>query len=452
MYRLRRKKMRNHLRLISILILSALPLGAAELPIVTLEEALAAAEKDSIQLEDAAIRLNQAIRRQDAIMTTYMPTISLSASVSTDIPFQDTGESLAGYSGLSYSLGANASFSFDGSMIKDGERRRLAKEGASLTYQTTRSGFESSIIEGYWGLAAADLSIESARIAAEDARRQYDSSLEMYRRGMMDELTLYQTELALQQAELQLKTLEDSRDELMEAFKDSTGIEEDFRTEELPEPVLLALPDPAEIFSEFSEGTLAIRSARNALEVARNDESSTRLSLYVPTLTASVRYSYSGRHDRDWNYSAAANGLNGSLSLSIPVSSYLPSSAADVQAKEASDAVSLASLALQDANDSLLSSIRSYSMRIGQAEDTLKMAARTERTAAKTYELAQESFNAGLMSANDLASARSSQLSARMSLLSSRLDHLLASYDLSYAINISLGDLQERYAYTEENL
>ena len=443
--------MRIHPRLISILLLSALPLCAAELPVVTLEEALTAAEENSIQLEEAAVRLNQAIRRQDAVLTTYMPTLSLSASVSTDVPFQDIGGNPPGYSGLSYSLGANASFTFDGSMIKDRENRRLAKEGASLEYQTTRSGFEGTIIEGYWGLAAADLSIESARIAAEDAQRQYDSALEMYRRGMMDELTLYQTELALQQAELQLKTLENSRDELMEAFKDSTGIEEDFRTEELPEPVLLALPAPAEIFSEFSENTLAIRRARNALESARTTESDARLSLYVPTLTASVRYSYGGRHDRAWNYATTANGLNGSISVSLPVSSLLPSSAADIQIKEAEDAVSLASLALQDANDSLLSEIRSYSMRIGQAEDTLRMAARTESTAAKTYELAQESFNAGLMSANDLASARSSQLSAEMSLLSSRLDHLLASYDLSYAINISLSDLQQRYAYTEEN-
>ena len=102
--------MRIHPRLISILLLSALPLCAAELPVVTLEEALTAAEENSIQLEEAAVRLNQAIRRQDAIMTTYMPTLSLSASVSTDVPFQDIGGNPLGYSGLSYSLGANASF------------------------------------------------------------------------------------------------------------------------------------------------------------------------------------------------------------------------------------------------------------------------------------------------------------------------------------------------------
>ena len=444
--------MRFPSRIILTILLAMLPLSAAELPMITLEEALAAAEENSIQLESASVQLGQAMRRQNAVMSTFMPNISLGASVSTSIPLQDIAPTKAGFAGLNYSVNANVTFPFTGSMIKDGETRRIAKEQAALDYQTKYVAFEQDLISAYWGLAAADLSIEAAQISVENARRQYDSTSEMYQKGMIDELSLLQSELALGQMELNLKILEDSKEQLTAAFRESTGIAGDFRTEDLPEPVLLSLPAPEELFAEYSENSLSVQSARNSLESAKNSETSTKLATYVPSISASIGYSYGGAHDRSWNYATRTNGLSGSVSVSIPVSSMIPSSSTGLAIQDLSDAVTLASIALESTNDALLASIRSQTMTIAQAEATLKMAERNLETAERTYSLAEEEYAAGLMSANDLASARSSLLSAQMNILNARLDHLNASYDLAYTINISLDDLRERFAVNEENL
>ena len=252
--------------------------------------------------------------------------------------------------------------------------------------------------------------------------------------------------LAMYDAQLSLKNLEDSKDQLMAEFRTMTGIEGAFTTEELPEPVLLSLPSAEEIFAEFGENSIDVQSARNALQSARNAETTAKLSAYVPTLTASVGYSYSGAHSESWDYSTTGNGLTGSVRMSLPISGMIPTSQTDITIKERKDDVTLASLSLQGAKDTLLADIRSYVMGIDQAEKSLAIAERSRAAAARTDELAQEAFQAGLMSADDASDARTKLLNAEMSLLSARLTHLLESYNLAAAINIPLSDLQARYA------
>ena len=436
--------MRTPLRLISILLLAALPLAAENLPVLTLEEALSSAEETNIQLEMAEVELEQKLRSADAVMATFMPDISLNANVSTSVGFKP--QASTGFSGLNYSIGADVTFPFRGSMITDRKTRNIQKESAVLGYETSRVTLEKGIITGYWGLAAADLSIQAAELSYDSAKRQYDSSRKMYESGMVDELTLSQAELSLYDAELQLKTLIDSKDQLMSEFRTMTGIEGDFTTEPLPEPVLLDLPSASSIFEEYSEGSIAVKSARNALSSAKNAETTQKLSAYVPSLTAAVGYSYSGAHDRDWNYNTSGNGLSGRINLSLPISALVPTSSEDIAIKEAGDNVTLAALSLQSTKDTLLYDIQSYVMSIEQAEKSLELAEKSKSAAERTNALAEEAFQAGLMSADDASDNRNRLLSAEMNLLSARLTHLLQSYNLASAINIPLSDLQARYA------
>lgn len=439
--------MRTPWRLIPALLLASLSLAAGNVPVITLEEALSSAEETNIDLEKAGVELRQKLRSADAVMSTFMPDISLSASVSTSASFQSfPPDTEPGFSGLRYSAGADISFPFSGSMITDGKTRDLTREGASLTYEKARATLSLGIITGYWGLATADLSIKAAELSYDAAARQYASAEEMYRSGMTDELSLSQAELAMYDAQLSLKNLEDSKDQLMAEFRTMTGIEGAFTTEELPEPVLLSLPSAEEIFAEFGENSIDVQSARNALQSARNAETTAKLSAYVPTLTASVGYSYSGAHSESWDYSTTGNGLTGSVRMSLPISGMIPTSQTDITIKERKDDVTLASLSLQGAKDTLLADIRSYVMGIDQAEKSLAIAERSRAAAARTDELAQEAFQAGLMSADDASDARTKLLNAEMSLLSARLTHLLESYNLAAAINIPLSDLQARYA------
>ena len=226
---------------ILVLLVLMLPLGAEELPVITLDKAIASAEENNIALKQAAIALNQTIRNQNNYVSTYLPTFGLSASAETGATFPNDGALTATdttrFNGFDVNLGAAVSFSYtlNGSRITDGASRRLAKESATITYESAAEDLESGIISAYWNLAALDIAVSNAELSCEDAKASYDSVLEMYNSGIADTLTLSQAELALNQAEYTLQTYKDQKALALASFRSMTGLEGDFQTEPLPE-------------------------------------------------------------------------------------------------------------------------------------------------------------------------------------------------------------------------
>ncbi len=449
----------------SFLIIAAaflLPLHAEDLQTLTLEEAVSSAEDMSIPLQQAALTLQMALRNQDAVMTTFMPDLAITAGASTGVSFPGTSATGIGqidspmFNGLSVNAGVSASFTFNGTMITDARTRELAKESASLQYQTTWTSLRSAITEAYWNLAAADISIDNAKLLLEDAQSSYDSVSEMYENGLADELTLRQTELALKQAELQVRTLEDSKTLLMSAFRNTTGIDFDFTTSELPEPVILSFPAPEDIMAEYSEGSLEIRSARNQLESAKNAADTARMGSYFPILTAQVGYSYTGSgfqyYKDNWtDYSNKTNAITGSVNVTIPLSAILPGSEENMAIKDAEDSAKMSALSLQDAKNTYLEDIKQCIITIGQNQSNMLLQQDAVDSAQRSYELSEDAFDAGMMTATDLASARNKLLSEQMSLTSIKLDHLISCYDLADKLNIELTELQTVFAADREN-
>ena len=151
--------MRNVFTFLLSLALFLAPVAAAdELPVITLDEALESAEASSISLQQARILLEQTMRNQNAVMTTFMPDLTLTAGLSTGATFPGnvslssgmTPSTTTEFSGLNVSAGLSASFSFNGTMITDAETRRIAKEGASLTYASSYRQVSNSITDTYW--------------------------------------------------------------------------------------------------------------------------------------------------------------------------------------------------------------------------------------------------------------------------------------------------------------
>ena len=446
---------------ILILMMCIVPLGADELPTITLDEAIAAAAENNLDLQKAGIALNQAIRKQNSLMTTYMPTIGISGSASTGASFPGSmttdPEKLypiertdTAFDGISFSAGANASFTFAGNMITDGELRALQKESASITYRSTYNSTVLGILNDYWTLAADDLDIETQRIALEDAETSYNSVREMYESGMATELTLSQAEQQYEAQKLNVMTAENTKALDMIAFRAETGIETDFRTEELPETIYLSLPAASELFDEYSDSSIAIQTYTNALNLRKNAESTYTMTQYVPTLTASIAYSYAGGFDDSWDYSNSAHGLSGSVAVNIPISSYIPGSSADVNRKDAGDETRKAALDLQNAKDTYLQTIETMKTTLEQLQQSIGMSERMRDLYKKTYDLAKESFDAGLMSADDLSSARNDYLTAEMSLTDLRVTHLTTSASFADTLGITLQELQEKYGVTPE--
>lgn len=433
--------------LVGVFLLVLSPVVATDRPTITLRQALNAAIENNIDLSIAQVQLQQTLRTQNATASTYMPSFSLTGGIS-------TGGSLIGgtFSGLSANASAGISMSFNGSMITDSTTRSLAKESANLSYQQTYGTLEDNITSSYWNLAANDNAVEEARLSLDQANRQMEIAQQQYDNGLVPQLTVVQARLSVSQAEIQLKQLQDSRNLALSAFRALTGITEtDFTLEELPATVELSLPDAQQLYLEYVASGTKVRSLQNSVAQATNDSKTTKLSSRVPTVSVSGSWGLSGSLvEGNSTVSQATSGLSDtasvSVSVSVPLSSYISGTSQNLSIKNSEDAITTAQLQLQAGQQTLLQSIESAVINITQQQESLRMKQQNMETTQYSYDLSLEAFEAGLLSSQELETARTSLLNAQIDILSSQLSHLLSCYELASLLEIDLTTLQTRYS------
>lgn len=432
--------------LFAVFLLATTTITAAEAPTITLRQALDAATENNIDLSIAQIQLQQSLRTQNSA-TAFLPSISLSGGVS-------TGGSLIGgtFSGVSANISTGISMNFSGSMLTDSTTRSLAKENANLTYQKTYSSLEASVVSYYWNLAANINAVETSRLSLEQAKQQLETAKQQYDNGVASQLTVAQAQLAVSEAELQVRQMEDSKNLAITSLKAVTGITEtDFSLEPLPETIELALPDAQRLYAEYASNSTTIKSLQNAVDQAVNDSKTQKLSSRVPTVGVSASWNLSGNLvDGNVSNNSTAKALSDnasvSVSVSVPLSSYIPGTTQNLAIKDTEDAVTIAQLKLQAGQDSMLQSIENSIATITQQQESLRLKEQNLETAQYTYDLSVEAFEAGLLSNQDLEASRTSLLNAEIEVLSGRLSHLLNCYDLASLLETDLDTLQTRYA------
>lgn len=431
-----------------LLVLTALtPLAAADKPTITLKQALDSASANNIDLSIAKVKLQQTLRTQNATASTYMPSFSLTGGLS-------TGGSLIGgtFSGLSASASAGVSMSFNGSMITDSTTRSLAKEGANLSYQQTSNTLEDSVVSAYWNLVANDHAVAQAELSLQDAQQQLQVTQERYDNGLEPQLTVAQATLSVSQAQIQLKQYEDSRALALTSFRAMTGITEtDFALEELPDTIELSLPDAQRLYKEYSSGSTTVRTLQNSVAQAQNDSETTKLSNRVPTVSVSGSWGLSGTIVNGTTTTTQQNSgtkdtATVSVSVSVPLSSYISGTTQNLAIKDSEDAVTTAQLQLQSGQESLLQSIEQAAITITQQQENLRLKQQNLETAQYSYDLSVEAFEAGLLTNQELETSRTSLLNAKIDILSTRLNHLLNCYDLASLLEIDLLTLQNKYS------
>lgn len=436
-----------------LMLLALVPMFAGEPVELTLDEAISSARSSNINLQQAQIQLNNAIRNQKAVMTTFMPTIAVGVEVDPAWYFESDALDSTEF-GYTLSAYATASFTFNGSMITDSKTRSLSKESAAITYDQTYNTIEEAVVTAYWNIAAMDLSIETTRLSYEEAERQYNQLQDMYASGLIDQLSLMQGKLAYNSAKLTLKAYEDSKDLLVSAFKNLTGIEYDFYVSEIPEMTFYDLPEAEELVALYGNKNLDVQSARNSLESAKNGKTTYELATYVPVVSVGLTYAYAGADDYYPSlssyypnglpeYMSLGNQLSGSVSVTVPISNMLPGSSYYHQIKDMDDTIKQAALNLQSVQDTLLEDVREAKITIEQYQDNLELLQDNLETAELSYELSQQSYDSGLITVDALSDSRDDYLSARMQLIQTQVSHLLSVYDLAYELNIDIEELNQ---------
>ena len=427
--------------LVPILLLALLMPVFADIPTITLSEAIDSAMENNTDMEKARLELQSSLRSASNI-SQYIPDLSLtgSATFNGSIKNQSWSNSGSFSAGISMGLGT--------SLIGSTAVNNAARTLANLNYAIETSSLEQSVTQSYWTLVSSKKSIESAQSDLEASERTLESTKTSYEAGMASSLDLANAELTVLHYQYALKLLEDAYIISQEAFRTLTGIEGDFDVTDFPEIVYLSLPTAEELYKEYGESTNSIKMLNASVSSSEAALTLQQVSNLYPSVSLALNYNVGG--DAYYNNPMGKDGFNDTASatvtVSVPISSYIPGSSANNNLKNAKDSVAISKIELNAGRKELLSSIRSLLTTIEQNRSNIEICSKLSDTAEKTYELALESYNAGLISSSELQSKMDSLSSAQLDLISAKSEYIQNVYSLAFMLNIDYESLVTLYA------
>lgn len=424
--------------LVPILLLALLMPVFADIPTITLSEAIESAMENNTDMEKARLELQSSLRSASNI-SQYIPDLSLtgSATFNGSIKNQSWSNSGSFSAGISMGLGT----SLIGSTAVNNATRMLA----NLNYAIETSSLEQSVTQSYWNLVGSKKSIESAQSDLEASERTLESTKASYEAGMASSLDLANAELTVLRYQYALKLLEDAYIISQEAFRTLTGIEGDFDVTDFPEIVYLSLPTAEELYKEYGESTNSIKMLNASVSSSEAALTLQQVSNLYPSVSLALDYNVTGTTDFE-KANNISDDFTARITVSVPISSYIPGSSANNNLKNAKDSVAISKIELNAGRKELLSSIRSLLTTIEQNRSNIEICSKLSDTAEKTYELALESYNAGLISSSELQSKMDSLSSAQLDLISAKSEYIQNVYSLAFMLNIDYESLVTLYA------
>lgn len=424
--------------LVPILLLALLMPVFADIPTITLSEAIESAMENNTDMEKARLELQSSLRSASNI-SQYIPDLSLtgSATFNGSIKNQSWSNSGSFSAGISMGLGT--------SLIGSTAVNNAARTLANLKYAIDTSSLEQSVTQSYWTLVSSKKSIESAQSDLEASERTLESTKTSYEAGMASSLDLANAELTVLHYQYALKLLEDAYIISQEAFRTLTGIEGDFDVTDFPEIVYLSLPTAEELYKEYGESTNSIKMLNASVSSSEAALTLQQVSSLYPSVSLALNYKVDGMTDFE-KANNISDDFTARVTVSVPISSYIPGSSANNNLKNAKDSVAISKIELNAGRKELLSSIRSLLTTIEQNRSNIEICSKLSDTAEKTYELALESYNAGLISSSELQSKMDSLSSAQLDLISAKSEYIQNVYSLAFMLNIDYESLVTLYA------
>jgi multidrug efflux system outer membrane protein len=133
--------------------------------------------------------------------------------------------------------------------------------------------------------------------------------------------------------------------------------------------------------------------------------------------------------------------LSGSLTLSIPLESWIPGTKARQTVRTANTELEKARLSLKDAENEAMTAIRSLATNLKNSWGSIEIARLRVQLAERTYQLTEQGFQNGAIEVLVLEDNRNKMTEARQQLLDDQLAYKKMMLELSSALNIDENDL-----------
>jgi multidrug efflux system outer membrane protein len=397
------------------------------------EQAVNLALDQSLNLQKSFIDLNTAGIAANKLWAEVFPDISLSGGVSygTSLVTEASASSGFGYTtSLGLSLKLNPSLSQTMKLLDLTYRSQL------LSYENARRQLEIQVIKTFFSLVADQRNLAHLEEVRGLADQQLQKNQTAFANGLIGQLAVLQSRLGAETARLNLSQAEAAYTIKLREFLAILGLDQgpDALTETVLEGKLEIArieADPERLIQNYLGKRPDIISLRQNIDRLELKRRQTVLNSRSPTLSLSAQWTGRGPGTNGF-----ADTLNGSLTLSIPVESWIPGTKGHQAIGVVEADVEKARLDLIDAESRAMREIRSLTENLKASWDSIEIARLRVEIAERAYELTAQGFRNGTVESLTLQEARNDMAKARQQLLEGELAYQTMCLDLAAALNI----------------
>jgi multidrug efflux system outer membrane protein len=419
---------------------AVLPLGAqagGTTLNLTLEDAIARALENSINLRKNRVTLEDREYASKNLWAVIFPRLSLGASIGyRNQPLFTGSDADRKFTEqrLSYSTSMGIGLDFSAGIPSRMKLLSLAWEQQLLSYEDARRLLEIDTAQNFYTLIAERENLSQLAETLSLAERQLERNRIARDNGLIGEMALIQSQLGVETARYDLSSAQATHANNIGAFLGTLGLPPETPVNLEGEFNIRRVEvDPEELIREYLPKRPDIEQQRRTIETLELTERQKVLDARAPSLSLSL--SWAGNSGSGGITSPFSDSVSGSVSLSIPVNSWIPGTTDSQALRTARSDIERNRLELKNIEEQAAGQIRSLTANLRNSWESLEIARLREQVAQRSYELTEQGFLNGAVESLTLETSRSSLAAARYQLLRSEFSYQSLVLELAQAIN-----------------
>lgn len=433
--------------------------------VITVEEAVALAMENNIQLNSASIDVRMKKRAMNNSWNAFIPSVQTTGTLAKTNMTETT------VTVPMISFVPTPSFSMTQQTIELEEEDRwtaLANLSATLTLnmalfeglKATRQGYEAGLLtweqarlqtaqnvqKSFYGILLQTESLKLAKdklAASEERLRQVSLN---YRNGLVSELNYLQAQLGVETQKPQIMEAELNLNQQKSFFAFTLGLPlgTELELQGTINPIIRTL-NADDLIRDNLANRLDLAILRKNLEILSTQLSASRLQRFTPSF--SISQSFAPRLspiDADWLEKDNWKDNSGAFSVTMAfnLTNLLPFSASGTQASDVKDNLEKLNLGMSQARYSAELEVRNLVRKLQKSVTSIQAMEFNVSIAEKAYRLTEQGYKAGTTEYLDLKDAENSLMQARLGVLSEKFTYVTTTLDLETALNMKFN--QER--------
>jgi multidrug efflux system outer membrane protein len=312
----------------------------------------------------------------------------------------------------------------------------LAYQARLLSYEDARKRLEIQVVKDFLGLITRKENIVYMEESLALSEQKLAKDRTARENGLLSELDWLNSRLSVETARYNLSGAEGTYQNALGEFLALLGMETgtDIEYEGTVE-IAPVLSDPEKLIVDYLPKRPDIIARRQEIERLELSKNVTTLSSRSPSLNLSTTWQ-GGPESGEGLSGPFTDNISGSLSLRIPIDSWIPGTRQNQTVRAAGAEVEKAKLDLRDTETQAKSQIRSLISNLHNTWENIEIARLRVEIAERTFDATDEGFRNGTVESGDREDSLNELSVARQQLLQTEYSYQSLLLDLAAALNV----------------